>query len=106
MLAVLDHFSYELQCPIKPTDTELTLNGNAIKRLNELSAGDHTYLVLSVSDKYEIVKFTKQNELVGNTITVERDVENKGAKNFPRHSCVKHEWVKVVMDEYIAQVGR
>lgn len=106
MLAVLDHFSYELQCHIKPTDTELVLNGNAIKRLNEIPVGDHVYLVLSGYDKYEVVKFTRQNDLTCNKVIVERDVENKGAKNFPRHTCVKHEWVKRVMDEYIAQVNR
>lgn len=106
MLAVVDHFSYELQCPIQPTDTELMLNANAVKRLNEVPVGDHVYLTLSVYDKYEIVKFTKQNELTGGKITVERDVERKGAKNFPRHSCVKHEWSKRVMDEYLAQVAR
>lgn len=105
MLAILDHFSYELQCPIKPTDTEITLNGNAIKRLNELEIDDHVYLVLSVSDKYEIVKFTKGDDIEGNKVPVERDVENKGAKNFPRHSCVKHEWTKLVMDEYRAELA-
>ena len=106
MLKPIDHFSYELADFVQPTDTELALCHKAVRRLNELNEGDHTYMVLSWNDKHEVVKFTKTTELKGHKVTVERDVENKGSKNFPRGACVKFEWVQSVLDEYIGQRGK
>lgn len=105
MLVPLDHFSFKLAKFVQPTHTELTLCHKAVRRLNELAEGDHTYLKLSWNDKYEIVKFTKTTELKGHTIIVERDIEGKGAKNFPREACVTFDWVKSVLDEYLVQRG-
>lgn len=106
MLRPLDHFKYELKCHVQPNETELDLCHKAIARLNELNEGEHTYLVLSWNDKHEVVKFTKTTTLKNHKVTVERDVENKGSKNFPRGACVKFEWVQFVLDEYLNQRGK
>lgn len=103
MLTFLDHFAYELLCSVQPADTKLKISSKAMARLNEMAIGDYIYITLGYNDKYEIVKYVHNNKLTGNEIVVERDVERKGAKNFPRGSCVKVEWTKRTMDEYNAR---
>lgn len=106
MLDFLDCFKYELKCAIKPDDDTLQINKEAVRRLNELEEGNHVYLLLQWQDKYEHVKFTKTTDLKSDIITVERDVENKGRKNFPRGACVSMTWTKFTLDEYISQGGK
>lgn len=106
MLDFLDHFNYELECAIRPDDDTLRVSTSAVKRLNELDEGNHVYLSIHWLDKYEQVKFTKSGELKSNIITVERDVENRGRKNFPRGSCITMSWTKLALDEYISQGGK
>lgn len=107
MLEYIDNFEYGLSCPLKPTDTALQLPPEAIKQLNTVMKGNHVYISLHWLDKFEVVKFTKDNDLkLTDKVPVERDVEVKGRKNFPMGSCAKVQWNKLTMDEYIAQRGK
>lgn len=105
MLDFLDNFNYDLLCGIQPTDTILRLGSNAIRRLNTLSEGDHIYLTLVLQDKYEVVKYTHAGKIIGDSISVERDVGGQGTKNFPRGACVRVEWLKRTVQEYHNQIA-
>lgn len=106
MIEFIDNFNYQLASPIKPTDTEITLPAEAIKQLNKVEKGNYVYISLHWLDKFEVVKFTKDEDLKLNAkVKVERDAQNLGSKNFPMGSCVKVQWNKITMDEYIAQRG-
>lgn len=107
MLEYIDNFEFGLLCSLKPTDTEIAIPDSAIKRLNEIMKGNHVYISLHWLDKFEIVKFTKDEDLkFGKPVRVERDIETKGSKNFPMGSCAKIQWTRITMDEYIAQRGK
>lgn len=104
MLNMLDNFSYKLECHISPDDDTLVLGKHAIARLNELDEGDYVYLTLAWGHKHELVKYRHNTKLTGITIQVERDVESRGAKNFPRGSCVKMKWTKRMLKEFIDEL--
>lgn len=107
MIDFIDNFNYSLSRPIKPTDNEIELPAEAIRKLNKIKKGDYIYISLHWVDKSEVVKFTKDEDIkLSDKVRVERDVESSGSKNFPIGSCVKVQWNKITMDEYIAQRGR
>lgn len=106
MLEYIDNFEYKLTKPLKSTDTSLQLCSDAIKQLNKVEKGNHVYISLHWLGKFEIVKFTKDKDLkMTDKVPVERDVEVKGSSNFPMGSCVRVQWTKLTLDEYITQRG-
>ncbi len=104
MLNFIDQFKTALQTGLSTTDEKILIPFKMAKRLNELEQGDHVYLTIKYLDRYENVKFTKDNDLKGGEVLVERDVDGKGRKNFPCGACVTIEWGARQMHEYICQV--
>lgn len=103
MLSFIDGFKSTLKTHFQTTDDTLELPFKSVQELNKLAEGDHVYLTLRYLDRYEVVKFTKENDLKGGKVPVERDVLGKGRKNFPCGSCVVVDWNSVQLREFICQ---
>lgn len=107
MLTFLDHFKYHLTCSLRTDDETISIPPDAAKRLNDIAEGDHVYITVNYDCRFEVVKFTKTSKVVKyDEVSIQRDVNNLGRKNFPRGSCIEIEWTKRTMDEYIKQVEK
>ena len=77
--------------PMSDTATEITIRTDDAVKLNELGAGNYTYLVFSYNGNSEVVKYTHTATIPAGTkntvVTVERDVEATGVYNFPMKAC-------------------
>lgn len=103
MLEVIDGFKSSLTTHLQTTDDFLSLPFKAVQRLNELAEGNHIYLTLKYLDRYEVVKFVKENNLKGGRVPVTRDILGRGRKNFPCSSCVVVDWNTIQLKEFICQ---
>lgn len=105
MLEFIDGFRTAQQGHLPTTADYLNLPPKAVKQLNDLSDGNHVYLTLRYLDRYEVVKFTKDTELKGSKVPVERDVLGKGRKNFPCGTCIVTDWNSVQLKEFVCNTG-
>lgn len=103
MLSFIDYFKGSLTTHFQTTDDVLHMPFKAAQRLNELAEGDHVYLTVRYLDRFEVVKFTKEKDIRGGVVPVERDVLGKGRKNFPAGSCVSIDWNSIQLKEFICQ---
>lgn len=104
MLEFLDGFSTKLQSNLSTTQDTITICKNAVDKLNTLSEGNHVYLTIKYLDRYEVVKFIKDQDIVGNKIHITRDMLSKGRKNFPCGACVVVDFNSIQLTEFIKQV--
>lgn len=104
MLEFLDSFDTTLDGYLKASDDHIILPLSVVKRLNKMGEGNYVYLTLEHSGRYEILKFTRTDEVKGCKVPVDRDVDNLGRKNFPLGTCVRVKWNSRQLQEFIAQV--
>jgi hypothetical protein len=104
MLNMIDNLNMRLAKPIRASDTTITFVHPDVLQLNALEVGQHIYLTLRQGATYEIVKYTHTAPITGNVpvaVAVSRDSNNTGAKNFAVGMCVKAEWNRLQMLEYL-----
>lgn len=104
MLNFIDGFKSRLTTNLRTTGDTIKLPPKAVQQLNALAENDHVYLTVRYLDRYEVVKFTKgETDIKGDEVPVERDILEKGRKNFPCEACVTIDWNSVQLKEFICQ---
>lgn len=105
MLNMIDNLNMRLAKSIRSSDNTITFVGGDALQLNSLALGEHIYLTLRQGGTYEIVKYTHNAVITGSapvTVSVERDSNSTGRKNFATGMCVKAEWNRLQMLEYLS----
>lgn len=105
MLNFIDNLNMRLAKPVRSSDTTVTIVHPDALQLNSMAVGDHIYLTFRQGGTYEIMKYTHTAPITGNVpvaIAVSRDSNGTGAKNFATGMCIKAEWNKLQMVEYLS----
>ena len=107
MLTPLDFYKTRLARGLTPEQLTVTLPAEAVKKLDAVGIGNHTYISISFGAFQEVVRYdhtedylTKANKT---QISVVRDVRNSGRKTFPCGACVSFEWFTEALTEWHAQ---
>lgn len=103
MLEYLDGFRTSLVTHLNTTDDFIQIPYKMVQRLNDMEDGNYVYLTIRYLDRYEVVKYTKDQNLKGQKVPVDRDSLGKGRKNFPCGACVAVDWNSLQMKDFICQ---
>jgi hypothetical protein len=104
MLNMIDNLNMRLAKSVRSSDTTVTIVPQDALQLNQLAVGEHIYLTFRQGGTYEIMKYTHTAPITGNApvaIAVQRDSNGTGAKNFATGMCIKAEWNRLQMLEYL-----
>lgn len=103
MLNFVDGYKATLLANLSTTADKLSLCQRSLNAFRKFKDGDYVYLTLKYLDRVEVVRFTKDGELSGGLLPVDRDVLQSGRKNFPKGACVTIEWNSIQLHEFICQ---
>lgn len=107
MLKPVEFFTSTLERGVKATDDTITLCRGHAQALDAVGKGNHCYLVISVSGRSEVVRYSHTDDyadrMKGDTIPVVRDVLSTGRKNFAPGTCVAHKWFGLAITEWVKQ---
>ena len=109
MLGYVDNLTLKLAKPVKASDDTLTIAALDLPKLNAIGLTNHIYLTLKQGATTEIVRYEHIVPLVATLgaqpITVVRDVNGAGRKNFALPLCATAELNILQLQELICQLG-
>lgn len=107
MLNMVDNLQLTLLKNLRSGDSNMTVHSSDAVKLNAVGIGNHIYLTIKYGETYEIVKYNHNEDITAVSrpvhVPIIRDALAKGAKSFPRQTCVRADWNTLQLAEFICQ---
>lgn len=107
MYRLIDFVDGRLMKQLPSTDSTMWADSGIAKQLNQLNIGDHTYLILKIRDRREIVKYTHTRVLkpagAAIDLPIARGQFGTTATTFPYGSCIYSQLTSGQLEEWFRQ---
>lgn len=104
MLKPMDFYKAQLQSGLKPEQDKLILTPHAVRKLDKVGVGNHTYFSITYGGFQEVLRYDHtenfKDKAQKNMITVTRDIRATGRKTYPCGACITYQWFDQSLREF------